>query len=154
MPPWWQPCASGCSSSPSDGRMTAYDVVVVGLGGFGSATAAHAAAGGARVLGLDRYPAGHSHGASHGETRIVRQAYFEGTGYVPLLRTAYELWDRLREDSDGPPLVTRTGGLFFGRPGTRVFDGSLATAQQWGLEHEVLDASEVTARVPAGTPAD
>ena len=84
--------------------MTSYDVIVAGLGGFGSATAAHLAARGQRVLGLDQYPPAHANGASHGETRIVRQAYFEGTGYVPLLRRAYELWDELarrrRADAD------------------------------------------------------
>jgi sarcosine oxidase len=132
--------------------MTSYDVVVAGLGGFGSAAAAHLAARGQRVLGLDQYPAGHAHGASHGETRIVRQAYFEGTGYVPLLRRAYELWDDLA--GDGEPLLTRTGGVFLGRPGTRVFDGSLASAQQWSLDHEVLEPAEVTRRFPAMRPPE
>jgi sarcosine oxidase len=132
--------------------MTSYDVVVAGLGGFGSAAAAHLAARGQRVLGLDQYPAAHAHGASHGETRIVRQAYFEGTGYVPLLRRAYELWDDLA--GGGEPLLTRTGGVFLGRPGTRVFEGSLTSAQQWSLDHEVLDPAEVTRRYPAMRPPE
>jgi monomeric sarcosine oxidase len=131
--------------------VTAYDVVVAGLGGFGSATAAHLGARGQRVLGLDRHQRGHTLGASHGETRIVRQAYFEGAGYVPLLQRAYELWDRLEADS-GTPMLRRTGGVFLGRPGSRVFQGSLATASQWGLEHEVLDPAEVRARFPAISP--
>lgn len=132
--------------------MTSYDVIVAGLGGFGSATAAHLAARGQRVLGLDQYPAAHANGASHGESRIVRQAYFEGTSYVPLLQRAYELWDEL--GADGDPLLTRTGGLFLGQPGSRVFDGSLASAQRWGLEHEVLEPAEVTRRFPVMRPPD
>ena len=132
--------------------MTSYDVVVAGLGGFGSAAAAHLAARGQRVLGLDRFPPAHAHGASHGETRIVRQVYFEGAGYVPLLRRAYELWDRLGADAGTGPLLTPTGGLFLGRPGSRVFEGSLATAREWSLEHEVLDPAEVTRRFPAMRP--
>lgn len=131
--------------------MTTYDVVVAGLGGFGSAAAAHCAARGRRVLGLDQHPAGHDLGASHGESRIVRMVYFEGSGYVPLLQRTYELWLRLGRDT-GAPLLTRTGGLFLGQPGSRIFDGSLATAQQWGLGHEVLDAGEVSRRFPAMTP--
>ena len=131
--------------------MTSYDVVVAGLGGFGSAAAAHLAARGQRVLGLDRFPAGHANGASHGETRIVRQAYFEGAGYVPLLRRAFELWDRLERDTS-EPLLTRTGGVFIGRPESRVFAGSLASARQWSLDHEVLDPTEVTRRFPALRP--
>ena len=130
--------------------MTSYDVVVAGLGGFGSAAAAHLAARGQRVLGLDQYPPAHANGASHGESRIVRQAYFEGTGYVPLLRRAYELWFDLA--GTGDPLLVRTGGVFLGRPGTRVFDGSLASAQRWELEHEVLDPAEVTRRFPEMRP--
>jgi len=132
--------------------MTSYDVAVAGLGGFGSATTAHLAARGQRVLGLDRFPAAHAYGASHGESRIVRQVYYEGAGYVPLVRRAYELWERLGRDADGGPLLTRTGGLFIGRSGSRVFDGSLACAQEWSLEHEVLEPEEVTRRFPALTP--
>lgn len=122
-----------------------YDVVVVGLGGVGSAAAAALARRGQRVLGLDRHPAVHDQGASHGETRIVRKAYFEGAGYVPLLHRAYELWDELG-------LLTRTGGLFLGAQDSRVLAGSLATAEQWGLPHELLDAAEVSRRFPAFAP--
>ncbi|MGZ4611008.1 MAG: N-methyl-L-tryptophan oxidase [Actinomycetes bacterium] len=133
------------------GAATPYDVVVVGLGGFGSATAHHLASRGLRVLGLDPHPGGHDHGASHGESRIVRQAYFEGSAYVPLLRRAYELWDRLARDT-GEPMLVRTGGLFLGRPGTQVFDGSLASARAWDVAHEVLDSADVPRRFPQFCP--
>jgi sarcosine oxidase len=122
-----------------------HDVVVVGLGGVGSAAAAALARRGQRVLGLDRYGPVHDQGASHGETRIVRKTYFEGAGYVPLLHRAYELWDELG-------LLSRTGGLFLGAPGSRVLAGSLATAQEWGLPHEMLDGPEVHRRFPGLTP--
>lgn len=122
-----------------------YDVVVVGLGGVGSAAAAALARRGQRVLGLDRYPPAHDQGASHGETRIVRKAYFEGAGYVPLLHRAYELWDELG-------LLTRTGALFLGAETSRVLGGTLATAQQWDLPYELLDAAETSRRFPAFTP--
>jgi sarcosine oxidase len=131
--------------------MTTYDVAVAGLGGFGSATAYHLASRGQRVLGLDRYPAAHDLGASHGESRIMRQAYFEGSAYVPLLRRTYDLWERLGVDTD-QPMLRRTGGLFLGRPGTRVFDGSLASARDWDIDHELLDAAEVARRFPAVRP--
>ena len=132
--------------------MPTYDVVVAGLGGFGSSAAAHLARRGLRVLGLDPRPGAHDEGASHGGSRIVRQVYFEGAAYVPLLRRTYELWDELH-DADGEPLLLRTGGLFLGAQGTRVLDGSVATARDWGLDHEVLDAAEVARRFPARAPA-
>ncbi len=133
--------------------MPTYDVVVAGLGGFGSATAAHLAARGVRVLGIDPRPGAHCEGSSHGESRIVRQVYFEGAAYVPLLQRTYELWADLADES-GQALLHRTGGLFLGRPGTRVFRGSQETARHWDLEHEVLDAAEVHRRFPAMRPPD
>ena len=75
--------------------MHGYDVIVVGLGGMGSAAAAHLAARGQRVLGLERFGPAHDRGSSHGGSRITRQAYFEDPAYVPLLLRAYELWDQL-----------------------------------------------------------
>ena len=123
-----------------------YDVVVVGLGGVGSAAAAALARRGQRVLGLDRFPPAHDQGASHGETRIVRKAYFEGAAYVPLLHRAYELWDELG-------LLTRTGALFLGAESSRVLGGTLATAREWDLPYELLDAAEVSRRFPAFTPS-
>jgi sarcosine oxidase len=130
-----------------------YDVVVAGLGGFGSSAAAHLAARGVRTLGLDPRPAAHAEGASHGETRIVRQVYFEGPSYVPLLLRTYELWDALADDS-GVPLLQRTGGLYLGLPHTQVFRGSLRAAEEWGLEHAVLDGADLRARFPALAPPD
>ena len=75
--------------------MPAYDAIVLGVGGVGSAALMHLAKRGRRVLGLDQFPPGHDRGSSHGHTRVIRQAYFEHPDYVPLLREAYRLWDEL-----------------------------------------------------------
>jgi sarcosine oxidase len=66
------------------------DVIVVGLGGMGSAAAAHAALRGQRVLGLEQFQPAHDQGSSHGSSRVIRLAYFEHPAYVPLLRRSYE----------------------------------------------------------------
>ena len=47
-----------------------YDAIVLGLGGMGSAAAAHAAARGMRVLGLEQFGPAHALGASHGRLTI------------------------------------------------------------------------------------
>jgi len=52
------------SQRPGDGPLET-DVLVVGGGPGGAATAYHLASRGLRVLGLDRYPAAHDVGASH-----------------------------------------------------------------------------------------
>src|SRR3954467_8401341 len=113
--------------------MARHDVIVVGLGGMGSAAAYHLAARGQRVLGLERFGPAHDRGSSHGGSRIIRQSYFEDPAYVPLLRRAYELWNEL-----DPELMALTGGLYLGRPGSRTVAGSLRAAQEWDLPHEVL----------------
>ncbi len=130
-----------------------YDAIVLGLGGMGSAAAAHAAARGMRVLGLEQFGPVHALGASHGRTRIIRQAYFESPDYVPLLRRAYDLWDAL-EARTATTLRARTGGLFVGRPRTPVVAGTIASAEQWGLPYEIFDASALRARWPALRPHD
>ena len=68
-----------------------FDTIIIGLGAMGSAAAYHLACRGQRVLGLDRFSPPHTQGSSHGQTRIIREAYFEHPLYVPLLRRAYEL---------------------------------------------------------------
>ncbi|MFY2860834.1 N-methyl-L-tryptophan oxidase [Mycobacterium sp. THU-M104] len=130
---------------------TAYDVIVVGLGGMGSAAAYHVATRGHRVLGLERHEPVHANGSSHGGSRIIRQSYFEDPGYVPLLLRAYELWDKLAVDAQRE-VYRLTGGLFIGPPDCQTVAGSMRASRQWGLVHEVLDAAEITARFPHFTP--
>jgi sarcosine oxidase len=129
-----------------------YDVIVVGLGGMGSAAAAQLATRGLRVLGLERHGVAHNLGSSHGESRVIRQAYFEGPAYVPLLLRAYQLWGEL-EASTGAHLLTKTGGLMIGPQGSRTVTGSLESAKTWGLDFELLDAVEIARRWPTLSPA-
>ena len=90
--------------------MNSYDVVVVGVGGIGSATAYHLAKAGASVLGLDQYDIPNDLGSSHGITRIIRLAYYEDPSYVPLLKRSYELWHDL-EFQSGKELLITTGSI-------------------------------------------
>src|SRR5258707_15530285 len=94
---------------------TGYDVIVVGLGGMGSAAAYHLAARGCRVLGLEQHEPVHDRGASHGGARVIRPTYFEEPGYVPLLLRAYALWGELAAGAH-PDLYPPPGGLFLGAP--------------------------------------
>ena len=126
--------------------MTDFDVIVVGLGAMGSAAAAHLAARGQRVLGLEQFTPAHDRGSSHGETRMIRQAYFEDPSYVPLLQRAYQLWEEL--ETETPGLFTPTGGLMLGTPETATVAGSLRSARQFDLPHELLDASAIRDRFP------
>jgi len=126
----------------------AFDVAVIGLGAMGSATAYHLARRGARVIGFDRFTPPHAHGSSHGETRIIREAYFEDPRYVPLVRRAYTLWHELEQDC-GETLLLETGGLMIGAPDSEVVRGARASGDAWGLPYEVLDARALARRFPA-----
>jgi sarcosine oxidase len=129
-----------------------HDVIVAGLGGMGSAAVYQLAGRGQRVLGLERFSPAHDRGASHGRSRIIRQAYFEGSEYVPLLLRAYELWEQLEEET-GQRLMTLTGGLMIGREDGELVAGSLRSAEEHGLPYEMLDAAGIRRRFPAYAPA-
>ncbi|ONF61817.1 N-methyl-L-tryptophan oxidase [Amycolatopsis keratiniphila] len=133
--------------------MSHYDVIVIGLGGMGSAAAYRLARRGQRVLGIDRFAPVHNLGSSHGGSRITRQAYFEDPAYVPLLLRAHELWAGVERDS-GRKIFTRCGGIMLGGPDSRTVSGSLASARTWDLPHELLDAAEIRRRFPTMHPAD
>lgn len=128
-----------------------YDVIVLGLGGMGSAALRTLAGRGHRVLGIEQFEPGHDRGSGHGGSRMIRQAYFEGVAYGPLLARSYELWRAAGHDL-GQPLLTVTGGAFLGAPESRTFAGSLAAARHWDVAHEVLDAAEIHRRWPAMRP--
>ncbi|GAA2093865.1 N-methyl-L-tryptophan oxidase [Streptomyces albiaxialis] len=133
--------------------MPSFDVIVIGLGGMGSATAAHLAARGTRVLGIEKHGPAHNRGSSHGGSRIIRQSYFEDPAYVPLLLRSYELFAKLEQDS-GRTISTLCGGVMLGPPGSRTVAGSLRSARQWDLPHEMLDAKEIRRRFPTLAPRD
>jgi len=129
-------------------QMSDYDVIVIGVGGMGSATVYELARRGVRVLGLERFDIPHDLGSSHGVTRIIRLAYWEHPSYVPLLRRAYERWREL-ENRRGERLLFVTGSIDAGRANSKTVSGSLRSCEVHGLSHEVLDAAALRDRFPA-----
>ena len=125
-----------------------YDVIVAGLGAMGSATACQLALRGKKVLGLERWMPGHKHGSSHGDSRIIREMYFEHPMYVPLLQRAYDLWDDLGRHA-GEKLLNVHGGLMIGTEDGMLVTGTLRSAREHGLAHEVLSPADVKRRHPA-----
>lgn len=128
--------------------MHTFDAIVVGTGGMGSAAACHLARRGVRVLALDRFPPAHDRGSSHGQTRLIRLAYYEHPDYVPLLLRARDLWRELEADV-GRPLLVETGLLAAGPPAGAVVAGTRASARAHSLPLESLSAREAVARWPA-----
>ena len=125
-----------------------FDAIVVGLGAMGSAALYQLGRRDQRVLGLEAFAAGHRLGSSHGESRVIRLAYYEHPNYVPLLHRAYQLWADLERDS-GEHLLRLTGGLMIGAPDSALVSGAKASAEQHQLAYELLDSDEVRRRHPA-----
>src|SRR5262250_1571254 len=119
---------------------------------MGSAAAYHLASHGKRVVGFDRFQPPHDLGSSHGLTRIIREAYFEHTLYVPLVQRAYELWADLEQKS-GRKLMLQTGGLMVGPPEGVLFTGAKRSAEDHSLAYKILAAAEVRRQFPACQPA-
>lgn len=124
-----------------------YDVIVIGVGGMGSAAAWHLARRGRRVLGLERFDIPHAMGSSHGISRIIRLPYYEDPAYVPLLRRAYELWREL-EAATGDELLVVTGSIDASPEDDPLFQGALASARLHELPHDVLSGAQVNDRFP------
>lgn len=118
---------------------------------MGSATACHLARRGARVIGLERYTPGHALGSSHGDSRIIRELYFEHPLYVPLVQRAYELWAELEEEA-GVDLLRTTGGLMLGLPTSELVHGALLSGETHGIPTAVLTRDEIVERFPAFLP--
>ncbi|MGI9518157.1 MAG: N-methyl-L-tryptophan oxidase [Pirellulaceae bacterium] len=124
-----------------------YDCIVIGTGGMGSAAAMFAAGRGWSTLGLDRFPPGHSRGSSHGQTRIIRQAYFEHPDYVPLVLDSYDLWDEIEQQS-GQSLLERTGLLQVGDPDGPIIGGVQASATRHDLALRGYELAELREQFP------
>lgn len=130
------------------------DAIVLGLGAVGSAAVYQLARRGSRTLGIDQFSPPHTHGSTHGDTRITRQAIGEGTHYTPLALRSYELFREVERET-GADLLTVCGGLIISSDGVTTgthvagfFENTLAAARTYGIAHEMLDASEIRRRFP------
>lgn len=130
-----------------------YDVAVIGLGAMGSAAAWRLSLRGQRVIGFDRFRPPHMFGSTHGDSRGIREAYYEGPSYVPFVRRAYELWDELAAEI-GQPLFTQTGALSLGGEGAGLVEGVLASAREHDIAVEQMDAADLRRRYPGIAASD
>jgi sarcosine oxidase len=133
-----------------------FDVIVIGLGAVGSATAFQLAKRGAKVLGIDRFAPPHKHGSSHGETRITRLACGEGSVYTQFARRSHEIWRELERET-GKQLLLQNGLLVISGKGQRAsahgnpsfLQASIDAAVENGVAHEVLFDAAIRQRFPA-----
>ncbi|MGZ4596987.1 MAG: N-methyl-L-tryptophan oxidase [Actinomycetes bacterium] len=132
---------------------THVDVVVVGAGALGSATAWQLARRGVDVALLEQFAFGHARGASHDTSRILRRSYHT-PAYVRLADEAYADWALLEREA-AEPLVTTVGGLDLFPPGAAIpavdYVTSMAAS---GVPFEELSVDDIAARWPDLSPAE
>ena len=133
--------------------MQGYDVIIIGAGTWGVATAWHLADRGVRVLAIDAHTPPHEYGSHGGLTRLARQSNSTGPQYVELTARAFDLWDQLAERT-GSELMTVTGNVLIGEPGSSWFDSTVASLQSSSFEHQVLRGEQARAAFPRLRIAD
>lgn len=122
------------------------DLIVIGAGAVGSATAYHAAKAGYSVVLLEQYAIDHQRGSSYGYSRIIRYAY-DHPVYIELMKVAYPAW-RALEDEACETLYLRTGGIDFAYPGEPLFAAMVDCLTQANVPHEVLSTTDARQRFP------
>jgi sarcosine oxidase len=131
----------------------AYDYIVVGCGGIGSAAAYWLAReAGGEVLGLEQFALGHDRGESQDHSRIIRLAY-HAPAYTALTRHTYAAWRAVEEES-GVQLVLQTGGLdleLVGQAGPQYINHYADSMRAADIPFQELSAREVMARWPQFT---
>ena len=123
------------------------DIVVIGAGITGVATARALAQAGRGVVLVEQFELGHERGSSHGGSRIFRLSYPD-PHYVRLAQGALQSWRELEAEC-GEELIVHTGGLDFG-PVAAENARALASC---GVRHELLTGAEVEARWPIAADA-
>lgn len=127
--------------------MTA-DVVVIGAGVMGAATARALTRAGRSVVVLDRFEVGHPHGSSHGPARIFRLSYPDER-YVRMGLEALPLWREL-EDEAGERLLHPVPALNLGPAAGELIEPMRAG----GARVEVLPAQAAAERFGVGAEGE
>lgn len=125
----------------------AYEYVVIGCGGLGSAAAYRLAReAGREVLALEQFHLGHDHGASQDHSRIIRLSYHDAA-YTALTPGTFTAWQDVEAES-GVQLVVRTGGLDLAEPGNQSIAGYVDAMTDAGFPFEDISAGEAMLRWP------
>jgi monomeric sarcosine oxidase len=120
------------------------DVVIIGAGLAGSATAWALARRGRSVVVLEAFQPGHRRGSSHGSARIFRRVYSDPL-YVRLTGQAQRLWRQLADEA-GEELVLTTGGLDFGPAGEQ--EKMYEILRAFGVPAELVPPAAAAERWP------
>ena len=130
--------------------MKSYDVIVVGGGPMGLATAAELAQSEKQTLLIERFNFFNQNGSSAGLSRQFREQYAQG--YMAKLAVeALPFWDQLQKTTKDV-LVDKVGSLWFGDPNISSQEGGIQQAMdvmdQLNIPYTRLNAKEIENQFP------
>ncbi|UZT99369.1 FAD-dependent oxidoreductase [Chryseobacterium fluminis] len=105
-----------------------YDVIVIGGGAIGLATAYHLGKRKARTLVLEQFTFVNQLGSSAGVSRQFRVPYPDQY-MVQMALDAQPYWEELQKQTD-IPLLDKVGTLWFGDPTVHSTEGNIAEAEE------------------------
>jgi len=122
-------------------------VIIIGAGSMGMAAGYYLTESGQTVALIDAFDPPHDKGSHHGETRLIRHAYGEGSSYVPLALHAQRLWESL-EKRTSERIFAKTGVLNFGPKDNTFLETVKDSAEEYHLPLEVMTAKDINQRWP------
>lgn len=121
------------------------DVVVIGAGIVGLATAYALRPDGARVAVLEQFAMGHKRGSSHGTARIFKVSYPDAE-FVEMAQASLGRWREL-ETLTGIEILTQTGTI-----DTGDLTGRCRALETCGATYELLESIDVRKRFALDMP--
>jgi len=130
-----------------------YDIAVIGTGSVGSFAGFYGAKLGQKICMIDKFAPIHTFGSYHGDTRIFRIAYGEGSKYIPLLKQAYELWKDFEKQTK-LRFFEDHGLLNAGIRENEFMQNILESAREFKLDLKELNAEEIYENYGIVVPKD
>lgn len=126
--------------------MNTAEFAVIGLGSVGSFAFGALAEAGRNVIGFEGAGIANDRCAVGGDTRLFRRLYREGPNYHDLLERSLERWTAIAAQI--PDAFTQCGAVNIVAPDSEAANDLRSYGQQFGIDHRVLDSTELFAKYP------
>lgn len=125
--------------------MEKYDCIIVGLGCSGLMSLERISRN-KKVLGIDKNGVNNKQGSSHGESRIYRLSYYEGTEYLPMLEESVNIWKKI-EEKTGEELLKKDEIIFM-TDGSNEEKHELCkkSCEEADIKYEILKGDDINNR--------
>lgn len=123
-----------------------YDVIVIGAGIEGSASAYHLVKQGQKTLLLEQFPLPHTRGSSHGQSRITRYAYPQDY-YTHMMLDAFPMWSTLEKEA-GVKVFKECGVINLGHSTGKFLDSVTTAMSRHGMAFKVLQPADLRTQYP------